>query len=98
MPFSTFDSDESTLAEIGGRIKAIRLEQNQSQKDLALAAGVSTRTVERLESGQPTSLANFIRILRQLGLLDRLDLLVPAPLPSPIHRLQTEGKRRKRSS
>jgi len=98
MPFSPLDSDSAILTGIGERINATRLEQNRSQKELAAAAGVSTRTVERLEAGASTSLTNFVRILRELGLLDRLDNLVPAPLPSPIERLRSEGRRRKRSS
>jgi hypothetical protein len=33
-----------------------------------------------------------------LGLVDRLDQLVPEPLPSPIERLKLQGKRRRRAA
>jgi transcriptional regulator with XRE-family HTH domain len=74
-----------------------RLERNTSQEQLAIEAGVSKSTVERLESGRDVKLASFIRILRALGLLERLDSLLPEPLPSPIERLKLHGRRRQRA-
>ena len=60
---------------------------------------MAKRTVERLESGQvATHLSGFLRVCRALGLLDRFDTLVPAPVPSPVAQLQLQGKTRKRAS
>ena len=78
-------SDASLLGEIGARVAAVRLERNLTQAVLAKEAGVSKRTVERLESGQVgTRLAGFLRVCRVLGLLERFEQLIPAPSPSPI--------------
>ena len=44
-------SDEAILSELGGRLTRVRLEQNLTQAQLAEQAGVSKRTVERLEAG-----------------------------------------------
>jgi len=78
---------------------SVRLDQNLTQADLADQAGVSKRTVERLESGAAaTQLSGFIRVCRVLGLLERFDALIPESLPSPIAQLKLRGKQRRRAS
>jgi transcriptional regulator with XRE-family HTH domain len=91
-------SDLSVLQGLGERLLRHRLDRNLTQADLALAAGVSKRTVERLEAGESTQLSNFIRILRALSLLDGLDTAIPTPPPSPIDQLKLQGKQRRRAS
>ena len=44
-------TDEVILGELGGRLAKIRLDRNLTQAQLATQAGVSKRTVERLEAG-----------------------------------------------
>jgi DNA-binding XRE family transcriptional regulator len=51
MKISSQLSDESLLKELGGRLAAARIVRNLTQAALAEQAGVSKRTVERLESG-----------------------------------------------
>jgi putative transcriptional regulator len=89
--------DDAVLGELGERLARTRLERNLSQEGLAREAGVSKRTVERLEAGEPVKSNSLIRILRGLGQLEALDRLVPEPLPSPIERLRSEGRRRRRA-
>ena len=89
-------SDAATLAEIGTRIAARRLNRQWRQADLAFEAGVSKRTVERIEAGVSVQTVLLLRVLRALGLLDRLDALVPADGPSPMELLALQSKRRKR--
>ncbi|HEX7652974.1 MAG TPA: helix-turn-helix transcriptional regulator [Verrucomicrobiae bacterium] len=92
-------TDEVILHELGHRIARIRLERNLTQAQLALEAGVAKRTVERLESGAAaTQLSGFLRICRVLNLLERLETLVPEPVPSPLAQLQLQGRQRKRAS
>ncbi len=91
-------TDPAVLAEIGQRLARHRLNRNLTQAELAKEAGVSKRTLTRLEGGESTQLTNLIRILRALELLGNLDALIPPPVPSPIQQLRTEGKRRKRAS
>lgn len=91
-------TDTAVLAELAARLTRQRLDRNLTQAQLADAAGVSKRTVERLEAGESTQLSNFLRILRALDLLDRIDTLVPAPLPSPLAQLKLQGRQRQRAS
>lgn len=90
-------SDSTVLAELGARLARTRLERNMSQQQLAVEAGLSKRTIERMEAGEESKLSNLVRVLRALDLLDRLDVLVPEPLPSPIEQLKLHGRRRRRA-
>lgn len=91
-------TDMAVLAELAGRLAQHRLQHNLTQAELAREAGVSKRTVNRLESGESTQLTNLIRVLRALDLLHKLDAFVPAPALSPIEQLRLQGKKRKRAS
>lgn len=92
-------SDASILRELGSRLAAARLARNQTQAALAEAAGVSKRTVERLESGEVAArLSGLVRVLRALDMADRLDELAPAPTASPVEQLKLAGRRRQRAS
>jgi transcriptional regulator with XRE-family HTH domain len=92
-------TDAAVLTEIGQRLARLRLEKNLTQVQLAEQAGVSKSTVQRLESGDVSpQLSGFIRVCRVLDLMERFDLLVPEPVPSPVEQLKLGGKRRKRAS
>jgi transcriptional regulator with XRE-family HTH domain len=92
-------TDEAVLAELGGRLTRIRLERNLTQAQLAEQAGVSKRTVQRLEAGAvATQLSGFIRVCRVLDVIERFDLLVPEPVPSPVEQLKLAGRKRQRAS
>ena len=99
MPIQRLMSDEALLKELGQRVARHRLERNLSQAQLAEQAGISKRTLERLESGAAaTQLSLFLRVLRQLDLLERLELLIPEPQPSPLALLELQKGGRKRAS
>ena len=91
-------SDAAVLEELGQRIARYRLNRNMTQGALATESGVSTPTVQRLESGQSTQASNLIRILRTLHLLENLDALVPEPAISPLQQARMQGKTRQRAS
>jgi transcriptional regulator with XRE-family HTH domain len=91
--------DEAILREVGSRLAAARLTRNLTQAALAEQAGVSKRTVERLESGEVAArLSGLVRVCRALGMADRLDAFVPSPTVSPVEQLKLAGHRRKRAS
>ena len=49
---------EAALAELGLRLAQRRIQLGQTQDELATEAGVSKRTVERLEAGESTQLSS----------------------------------------
>jgi len=80
-------------------LAGLRLARNLTQVQLAEQAGLGLRTVQRLESGAAAAqLSGFLRVCRVLGVLDRLDLLLPEPVPSPIEQLKMQGHKRQRAS
>lgn len=91
-------AEPAVLAELGERLSQARLDRNLTQEDLAQAAAVSKRTIERLETGQSVQLSNLTRVLRALGLLRNLDQLVSPVGPRPIEQLKHQGKTRRRAS
>ena len=91
-------TDEAILVELGERLAQRRLKLQLTQADLAEQAGVSKRTVERIEAGATTQLSTLIRILRVLQLLERLEDLIPASGPRPMDLLKLKGKERQRAS
>ena len=99
MKFAKQATDEAILSELGGRLAEARLARNLTQSQLAAQAGVSKNTVQRLESGSvATQLSGFIRVCRVLDVLDRFEVLVPEPAPSPVEQLKLRGRRRQRAS
>lgn len=92
-------TDEAILRELGTRLASLRLGSNRTQADLASQAGVSKRTIERLESGAvATQLSGFLRICRALGLLEGFESLIPRAVPGPMEQLELQGRRRRRAS
>lgn len=98
MRIDTTTTDQAILKEIGERVAMVRLNQNLTQANLAEQSGVSKRTVERLEAGESVQVTSLIRLLRSLGLQQRLEALFPEPVASPIAQLKLQGKNRRRAS
>ena len=90
-------TDEAVLGDIGHRLSRVRLRANLTQAALARRAGVSRSTVERLESGQSTQLANFVRILRVLDLLEPVLQSLPEAGPTPMELIRAGSGRRQRA-
>lgn len=89
-------TDEAALHELGSRLERRRIDANLTQADLAEQAGVSKRTVERIEAGYSTDFQLLLRTLRALRLFDELDRLVPDLPQSPMALLKQKGHERKR--
>ncbi len=96
MKFEALLSDDAVLAEMGQRLTAARLEQRLTQAQLAQAAGVSKRTVERLEDGASAQVTNLVRCLRALGRLEGLERLLPETPVNPLDLLSQAKARRTR--
>lgn len=99
MKISPHLTDQAVLQELGARLAAARIERNLTQAVVAEQAGVSKRTVERLESGEvATQLSGFVRVCRALGLLERFESVLPEPVPGPMEQLRRQGRKRQRAT
>ena len=96
-PIDTLLNDDAVLAEIGGRLQRRRLDMEWTQAELATHAGISKRTVERMEAGSSAQLISFLRVLRALDLLAGLDEALPRPGPRPMELLSMKGEQRQRA-
>lgn len=90
-------SDSVIAQQLGARLKAIRLQRNVTQRELADAATLSLNTIKALEDGRG-KLATLIAVLRELGSLEQLDSLLPAVLVSPLQLARMHGRERQRAS
>lgn len=93
----TLASADAIEADLGRRLEAIRLGANINQTQLAERAGVSRRTITRLENGGGVSVDTLVRVMQALGLADRLAELLPDPSVRPIDRVRLKGRERKRA-
>jgi transcriptional regulator with XRE-family HTH domain len=91
-------SEEDVLREVGSRVTAFRLDLNMTQAALARKAGISKRTLERLEAGHGSALMAFLGVCRALGILDRMEVLLPTPTISPMALLKLRGQQRQRAA
>ena len=91
---ATSDQIEAALCK---RLESIRLSRNITQAQLAEEAGVSPRTIGRLEKGQGVSVDTFIRIMMALGIQQSLEALLPDPTVRPIERIGIGSGERKRA-
>jgi len=96
MKLTTELTDAAVLQELGARLHRRRIDANLTQAQLAGEAGVSKRTVERIEAGHSTDLVMLIRVLRALKLIDGLESLIPDRTQSPIALLKQRGRERRR--
>jgi transcriptional regulator with XRE-family HTH domain len=86
----------AVLHEIGDRLERRRIDAGLTQAALAEEAGISKRTVERIEAGHSTEFVLLLRALRVLKLFETLDQLVPDLPQSPLMLLKSRGRTRKR--
>ncbi|MGJ8676907.1 MAG: helix-turn-helix domain-containing protein [Akkermansiaceae bacterium] len=91
-------TDDTIIAEMGERVRQVRLGKNMTQGELAEESGIAKRTLERFEKGDSIQLTNLVRILRTLGYVDELINLVPEPADSPVALLLKEKNTRYRAS
>jgi transcriptional regulator with XRE-family HTH domain len=90
-------TDAAILRELGERLGRRRIDANLTQAEFAEAAGVSKRTVERIEAGDSTDFVMLIRALRALKLSEGLERLIPDLPQSPLTLLKQRGRERRRA-
>lgn len=91
------NTDQEILQEVGGRIRAYRLQRNLSQEELARRAGVNRTTVRDIEGGKDSQLSTLAKLMRALGRLEDLNAFLPLASVSPIQLMKLRGRPRQRA-
>ncbi len=98
MDINRLMTDQAILGELGKRLAARRVQMNLTQSQAAHEAGVSKRTMSRIETGESTQVTNLVRVLRVLGLLDAIQAVLPREGFSPMALLLSKGRVPRRAS
>lgn len=90
-------TNKGVAAEVGSRVKSLRLRRNLTQRQVAEATALSLNAIKALEAGK-AKLTTLIAVLRELGALDGVDALVPEISISPLQLARQQGKKRQRAT
>jgi len=91
-------SDDTIIQTIGDFVKHHRLEQNITQKELAIKAGINRTTLSDLELGRRCQLITLIQVLRILNKLHVFESFEVTQQISPMKLAEMEMKKRKKAS
>lgn len=93
-------TDQEIAHRIARALRAWRVNPHgagMTQAELSRRSGVGLTPLKRFEKTGGTTLSNLVGIFRGLGLLDKLEDLVPDPdSPGPLELLEAERARLKR--
>jgi len=91
-------SDPAILEILGNFIKQTRLQQNKTQQQVAVMAGINRSTIVQVENGGGGTLLSFIQILRALEQLQVLQNFELKQQISPLQLAKIDHKKRQRAS
>ncbi|MFT7773891.1 helix-turn-helix transcriptional regulator [Roseateles sp.] len=70
------------LPQMGDRLRDLRKARGLTAEQLALAAGITRKTLHSVESGDPSSaIGTYLRVMAALGINGELALLADDTLP-----------------
>lgn len=76
-------TDADVVADIGQRLRLLRLNASMTQQALADATGLNRTTIRDMEQGKPVNVLSLLAVLRALGVLEHMDTALPHPLRHP---------------
>lgn len=97
MRIEGMETEKIILQELGRRLGKFRVNYPMTQAELAEEAGLSLRTIARMENGETIQLNNLIKVMKALRISGNLELLVPDMGYNPNDLLQL-GKERQRAT
>lgn len=91
-------SDKELIRKWGEKLKALRLEADISQTDLAEKTGMSRSSIAEIEKGRNFSMSSLISIARALNFLDEFEYFFKDEeyKLSPMEIYELEKKKKKR--
>jgi transcriptional regulator with XRE-family HTH domain len=90
-------SDKALGETIGNFVKHHRLNQNKTQGEVSVEAGISRSTLSLLERGEKVTLSSLIPVLRVLDLLHIMDVFKVSNEISPIEYVKLQKNKRQRA-
>jgi transcriptional regulator with XRE-family HTH domain len=90
-----YKSPAELQAELGERLRALRLNRNLAQREIAAKAGVSLRSVINLEGGKGSTIETLVRVLNAMDAAGTLEMLAPKPQVSPLALLHSPRPQRR---
>jgi transcriptional regulator with XRE-family HTH domain len=91
-------SDPAIMQKLGEYIHHNRLEQNKTQQEISMAAGVNRSTLVQVEKGKGGTLLSLIQIIRALEKLEIFESFEVVQQFSPLQLAKLEHKKRQRAS
>ncbi len=91
-------SDPAILELLGSFIRQTRLQQNKTQQQVALGAGINRSTMVQIENGGGGTMLSFIQILRALEQLQLLQSFEIKQQLSPLQLAKIDQQKRQRAS
>lgn len=91
-------SDPAMLEQLGEFVKQTRLQQNKTQQQVAIAAGINRSTMVQIEKGAGGTLLSFIQVLRALEQLQIFEYFEIKQQFSPLQLAKLEQNKRQRAS
>ncbi|MEI7298211.1 helix-turn-helix transcriptional regulator [Paraburkholderia tropica] len=88
---------DEIAADVGRKLKTLRVHKNLDQATVAARGGISVRSLRNVESGDGSSLHTLILILRVLGREAWLDTIAPVPTINPVMMTRDAVPRRRAS-
>jgi transcriptional regulator with XRE-family HTH domain len=85
-------TDPEVMAELGGRLAALRKAAGLNQEEAASRASLDRSTVSRAEQGDNPNLLTVVRLLRVYGRLAALDSFIADPGVSPMQLVREARK------
>lgn len=98
LPLILRTADE-IASDLAGRVKALRLARNWTQKEISARAGLKLETYRVFERTGRISLARLIRLAQVLDAIDGFDQLLPQPSAPSLDELEKQSlpQQRKRA-
>jgi transcriptional regulator with XRE-family HTH domain len=90
-------SDDALIKTIGSFIKKHRLQQNKTQGEVAIAAGMSRSTLSLLERGETVTVNTLVKTLRVLDLLYIMEVFQVSDTISPLAYAKLKKQQRERA-
>ena len=89
-------SPVDVMLSVAERAKALRLEQNITQQELADKVGIAIGTVKRFEKSGEIQFNFLLRIALVLGRLDEFrNIFVPDDVPASLYKLENSKSRQR---